>query len=451
MRPWTHHLAPARSPRLLVELRRQVLYWKLQHLALRLSTQISPNAVPAGKKDIATSPNAAPATNSDIPTSPNSSRYCTCHAKWLSWLILLTYETSFTSGATSLTLRCHQILRLPRKIAFQNRVRICWKRMKVIDIAGPIRTWSDHDPTMNSSSRTRPFAEVTCQASEIGFVVKITTFGAPAIYPNFTKCCTCHEKWHSNITKCCAYHEKWHSKFTKFIQILHLPRKMTLMIDPAHIWNIIYKRSNKSHPPMSPNTAPATQNSTPKSKRNLLKTGETSLTLRGRFEHDRTMNWSSRTRPFAEVTCRALETGFVLKITPFGAPAIYPNFAKCCACHEKWPATRSDPVNWLNCYFTFSELLLHCHFTELYLTELLLYWTVTLLSRYFTELLLYRTVLDWAVPLLNCCFTELLLYWALTLLSCYFTELLLCWAVTLLNCYFTELLLYWILCIFKSP
>ena len=77
-------------------------------------------------------------------------------------------------------------------------------------------------------------------------------------------------------------------------QILRLPRKMKLMIDPPHIWNIIYNarsnsyhpptlpnmprkmnvmidprhirnvisnaRSNKSHPPTSPSTAPATQN-----------------------------------------------------------------------------------------------------------------------------------------------------------------------------------------------
>ena len=44
-------------------------------------------------------------------------------------------------------------------------------------------------------------------------------------------------------------------------QILRLPRKMHLMIDPRHIWHIIYNaRSNHSHPPMSPNTAPATQN-----------------------------------------------------------------------------------------------------------------------------------------------------------------------------------------------
>ena len=44
-------------------------------------------------------------------------------------------------------------------------------------------------------------------------------------------------------------------------QILHLPRKMTVMIDLRHIWNVIYNaRSNRNHNPTSPNTAPATQN-----------------------------------------------------------------------------------------------------------------------------------------------------------------------------------------------
>ena len=59
-----------------------------------------------------TSPNAAPATKSDTWTSPNC---CTCHAKWISWLIHITDETSFTMrGATVNTLQPHQILRLPR-------------------------------------------------------------------------------------------------------------------------------------------------------------------------------------------------------------------------------------------------------------------------------------------------------------------------------------------------
>ena len=70
IRAWTRHLAPARSPRLLFALRRRILYWKLQHFALRLSTHISPNTAPVTKSDAPTSPNTAPATKSDTPTSP---------------------------------------------------------------------------------------------------------------------------------------------------------------------------------------------------------------------------------------------------------------------------------------------------------------------------------------------------------------------------------------------
>ena len=43
--------------------------------------------------------------------------------------------------------------------------------------------------------------------------------------------------------------------------VLRLPRKRTFMSDPRHIWNVIYNaRSNRCHPPTSPNTAPATKN-----------------------------------------------------------------------------------------------------------------------------------------------------------------------------------------------
>ncbi len=105
---------------------------------------------------------------------------------------------------------------------------------------------------------------------------------------------------------------------------------------------------------------------------------------------------------------------FVLKITTFCAPAIYPDFSKYCACHEKSHSKitkcctcqeewTSDITKYCTCHEKW-----HCDFTGL-----LLGWTViTLLSCYFT------------VTLLSC------------YLSCYFTELL-------LYCYFTELLLYW--------
>ena len=73
-------------------------------------------------------------------------------------------------------------------------------------------------------------------------------------------------------------------------QILRLPRKMNLMIDPWHKWNVIYNaRSNMCHSPNSPNTAPATKNDRPKSQRNLLRTDDTSFPMRGRSDHDPTM------------------------------------------------------------------------------------------------------------------------------------------------------------------
>ena len=185
-----------------------------------------------------TSPNAAPATQNDShhlsswhmkrylqcaeqQASPSKfTKCCACHGKWLSWLMSATYETSFPMrGATSITLQPHQILRLPRKIAFQNLREIVRKQLKCqfqcAADSNMIRTRSEHDPSMNSSSRTRPFAEVTFRASETHLVLKITTFRAPAIYPDFTEYCACHKKWHSDITKYCACHEKWHSDITK--------------------------------------------------------------------------------------------------------------------------------------------------------------------------------------------------------------------------------------------
>ena len=175
-------------------------------------------------------------------SSSNITEYCACHAKWLSKISHKFLENSWN----------------------------------VIYNAGPIRAWSDHDPRMirpwNRQSATRLATAVTVRAHHEHFVSKNTTCRAPAIIPNFTKCCTCHEKWHLNFTKCCTCHAKslsWlilitdETLFTmrevtwvnlRHHQMLHVPRKMTLMIDPHHIWNVIYNaRSSTCHPPTSPN------------------------------------------------------------------------------------------------------------------------------------------------------------------------------------------------------
>ena len=238
-------------------------------------------------------------------------------------------------------------------------------------------------------------------------------------------------------------------------------------MDARHIWNVIYNaRSNRHHPPTSPNTAPATQNCTPKSKRNCPKTDEVSFTMRDRSENDPTMNSSSRTRPFAEVTFHASETHFVLTITAFRAPAIYPNFTEYCACHEMWHSKITKycacHVKWLSWWmpvtyetsFTMCgaigitlqrHQILHLPRKMTLMIDASHIWNVIYnarSNRHHPPTLQFcacHAKLYWAVTFLSCYFTEPLLYWAVTLLSCYFTELLLYWAVTLLSCYFTGL------------
>ena len=185
IRAWNRHPQPASQPRLLFRTTTSILYWKIQHFALRLSFQISPNTAPATKSDTSTSPNilrlprkmtriidphnmshviynaqrnnthpptslnTAPATQNETHdwsawhmkrylqcaeqpvASSNITKYCACHAKWLSWLILVTYETLFTMrGTTGGILQHHQILRLPRKMTLQHFKEISRKQLK---------------------------------------------------------------------------------------------------------------------------------------------------------------------------------------------------------------------------------------------------------------------------------------------------------------------------------
>ena len=151
----------------------------------------------------------------------NLTKYCACHAERLTYLIIITYETSFTMrGATGVTIQPHQILRLPRKIALQNFWQNLWKEMKRHFQCGDdprmIRPWSEHDPTMKTQTATRLASEVTFRAPQEHFLLKNTTFRAQSYIQTFTKYCACHEKCHLNFTKYCACHEKWHLNFTKY-------------------------------------------------------------------------------------------------------------------------------------------------------------------------------------------------------------------------------------------
>ena len=228
-----------------------------------------------------TSPNTAPATQNEShdwstshmkrhlqcaeqQASPsNFSKYCACHAKWISWLIRIAYETSFTMRrATGITLQLHQILRLPRKMNLMIDPHHIW------NVIYNARSNRHHPPT---SPNTAPATQNESHDWSTSHMKRHLQCAEQQASPsNFTNYCACHAKWISWLI-----HITYETSFTmrgatgitlQLHQLLRLPRKMNLMIDPHHIWNVIYNaRSNRHQSPTSPNTAPTTQNCTPKS------------------------------------------------------------------------------------------------------------------------------------------------------------------------------------------
>ena len=228
-----------------------------------------------------TSPNTAPATQNEShdwstshmkrhlqcaeqQASPsNLTKYCACHAKWMSWLRHITYETSFTMrGATGTTLQPHQILRLPRIM------NVMIEPHHICNVIYNARSNRQHPPT---SPKTAPATQNECHDSGTSQMKRhLQCAEQQASHSNLTKHCACHAKWISWLIRI-TYETSFTMRGATGIniqrhQILRLPRKRNVMIDPHHIWTVIYNaRSNRHQSPTSPNTAPTTQNGAPKS------------------------------------------------------------------------------------------------------------------------------------------------------------------------------------------
>ena len=281
-------------------------------------------------------------------TSP---KYCACHAKCKSSMICVTYATSFPMrGGSKVTLQPHQTLRLPRNLEAQD--------FSGNSLNASANRKSRRYPTIKSSSRTRRFRDLTRPILETILYCKIQHFAS------------------------------------------RLSPKMSRSAAPV----------TKSHPPTSPNTAPATQNEL------------WTVTL---LNCDCTELWLH-----SIVTVTELLLYWIVTVLNCDFTELWLYWTVTVLNCDFTELLLDWSVTWLICYFT--DLLLH------WSTELWLYWTVSVLNCDFTELLL-----DWSVTWLICYFTDLLLDWSVTLLICYFTDLLLYWTVTWLICYLTDLLLYW--------
>ena len=188
-----------------------------------------------------TSPNTAPATQNEShdwsashmkrhlqcaeqqESQSNFTKYCACHAKWISWLIRVTDETSFTMrGATGIIPQLHQILRLPRKMNLMIDPHHIW------NVIYNARSKQSHPPTSRNTAPATQNESHDWSASHMKRHLQCAEQQTP--HHNFTKYCACHAKWISwliRVTYETSFTMRGATNFTPQLhQILRLPRNL---------------------------------------------------------------------------------------------------------------------------------------------------------------------------------------------------------------------------------
>ena len=155
----------------------------------------------------------------------------------LHYKVLLQYYSVLHSTTT-----CYSSTTLYYKAAFMIDVRRIWNVI--------YNAWSNtsHPPT---SRTTAPATQNDCDDWSASDMKRHLQWAEQQESQSiFTKYCTCHAKWMPaviRVTYETSFPMRGASKVTlQTHQLLRLPRKMNLMIDPRHIWNVIYNaRSNR--------------------------------------------------------------------------------------------------------------------------------------------------------------------------------------------------------------
>ena len=326
IREWKRKPQPASQVWLLCEVPRSIFYCKIQRFAPNLTVKLSPNTAPAAKSDTTTSPSTAPATKSATWTSPSTAPATKNDSTALSSSHMKRHfqcaEQQVSLSNLAKYCACHE------KWHCKMSKKISKNRWNVISNAGPIRPWSDHDPSMirawseNENANRNPPRKwgYFARSPEAFSIVKYNVLH-PILQSNFHQILRLPRKVTLQLHQVLRLPRKVPLERH---QVLHLPRKMTRLLYRPHIWNVISNaRSNRCHYPTSPNTAPATKNDTARCQRKSPKTGETSFPMRGRSDHDPTMirAWSEHdprmktqtaTRLASEVTLRGPQKHFLL-------------------------------------------------------------------------------------------------------------------------------------------
>ena len=230
IRAWKRKPQPASQVRLLFELTTSIFYWKIQRFAPNLTFKPSPNTAPATKSDTWTSPSTAPATKSDTWTSPSSAP-ATKSDTWTSPNTAPATKNDSTAVSSSHMKRHFQCAE--QQVSLSNLPKYCtchekWhckmskkiskNRWNVISNAGPIRPWSENDPSMirewsehENANRNPPRKWGYFSSSPRAFSIEKYNVSRPIL--------------HSNLHQILRLPPKVPLELH---QILRLPRKVTL-------------------------------------------------------------------------------------------------------------------------------------------------------------------------------------------------------------------------------
>ena len=155
----------------------------------------------------------------------------------LYYKVLLQYYSVLQSTTPVLlcTTTCYSSTTLYYKAAFMIDVRGIW------NVIYNARSNRSHPPT---SRNTAPATQNDCGDWSASHMKRHLQWAEQQESQSiFTKYCTCHAKWLPSVIRV-TYETSFPmlgaSKVTlQTHQLLRLPRKMNLMIDPRHIWNVI--------------------------------------------------------------------------------------------------------------------------------------------------------------------------------------------------------------------
>ena len=316
---------PASQPRFLCTPTASILYWKMQHFALRLSFQILPNTAPATKSDTSTSPNTAPATKSFCDWAMTWLSYdlqldwaMTWLSSWLDWahdltelwldwaMTWLSYDLTELWLDWAMTWLSYYLTELMTWLSSWLDWAMTWLSYDLTELwldwamtwlsydltellLDWAMTWLSYDLTVLLSCDLIRISEVSqlnflwqsttpvllCSTQYYNVLLQYYTVLQSSIHDwslthmnrhlhdwcpshvkrhlqcaeqqesssKFTRYCTCRAKWLWRLIRV-TYETSFRMRGASKVnlephQTLRLPRKMNLMIDPRHIWNVI--------------------------------------------------------------------------------------------------------------------------------------------------------------------------------------------------------------------